>query len=292
MAEPPTLPVTLRVHLAHATVQAIADESGADILHIKGPSVDPALRPRARASADADVLVRPAHLNSFMAGLKAHGWQQVTRLPSGGLVEHSTNWYHGELGQMDVHVRFPGIQVGPDRAFERLWQGRTTRDIARRPCVVPDLVGQRLVLLLHAARGMAQYQADVKGSWLDASAEDRNAVTALAVDLRAEVALAVATGHLEDYRDHPEYDLWRLYADGATTTSGFRRLRAEFKATPEGSTMVRLRVVGYALRILLRMPHRLSVGLARKPTAGEVARGYTAFLRRGRDLTGTRKRSD
>ena len=37
MSELPTLPVPLRVHLAHATVQAIADQAQADILHIKGP---------------------------------------------------------------------------------------------------------------------------------------------------------------------------------------------------------------------------------------------------------------
>mgnify|MGYP003374684041 CR=1 FL=1 len=37
------IPVLLRVRLAHAVVQAIADECGADLLHIKGPAVDASL---------------------------------------------------------------------------------------------------------------------------------------------------------------------------------------------------------------------------------------------------------
>lgn len=123
MTELPTIPFTLRVHLAHATLQAIAEECGADVLHIKGPAVDPSLRPEGRASVDADVLVRPAHLKRLLRGLKQSGWKQVTTLRSGGVVEHSTNWYHGALGQVDVHVRFPGIQIEPERAFHRLWEG-------------------------------------------------------------------------------------------------------------------------------------------------------------------------
>lgn len=144
MAELPTVPVLLRVHLAHATVQAIADEVDADVLHIKGPAVDPMLRPKGRASADADVLVRPSHLMRLTAGLTRYGWRQVTTLSTGGLIEHSTNWYQGELGQLDVHVRFPGIGVAPNEAFEVLWRERALRRVAHRPCVVPGLVAQRV----------------------------------------------------------------------------------------------------------------------------------------------------
>lgn len=284
MAELPTVPVGLRVHLAHATVQAIADEAGVDLLHLKGPAVDPVLRPDGRDSADADVLVRPAHLKRFLAGLKRHGWQQVTTLRSGGLVEHSTNWYHGELGQMDIHVRFPGIQVTPARAFELLWEGRGTQDIAHRPCVVPGLTAQRVVLLLHAARDLRNYATDVASAWAGASASEQEAVVALAKALRAEVALSVATGTLEEYRDRPEYALWRLYADHATTTSGFRRMAAEIKAAPDGSRLAHVRVVGYVLAALVGMPQRLAAGMGRKATPGEVVAGYATFLRRGADL--------
>lgn len=283
-SELPTVPVRLRVHLAHATVQAIADEGGADVLHIKGPAVDPGLRPEGRSSADADVLVRPAHVKRFFAGLRRHGWQYVKKLRAGGLVQHSANWYHSELGQMDVHVRFPGIQAEPAQAFDALWLNRGVREIAGHRCVVPDVVGQRLILLLHAARDLPHYDADVQSAWVAASDAERHDVQALARVLDAEVALAAATGRLEEFRDRPEYDLWRLYADGATTTTGFTRLRAELKSVPAGYPLARLRVLGYAVGTLLHIPGRLENGLARRPTAREIGVAYADFIRRGTDF--------
>lgn len=283
MSEPLTVPVRVRVHLAHATVQAIADEADADILHIKGPAVDRSLRPTERLSVDADVLVRPSHLKRFLKGLKRHGWQQVTTLRSGGLVEHSTNWFHGALGQMDVHVRFPGIQAEAERAFERLWWNRSTLEIAQRPCVVPSLAAQRLILLLHAARDLNSYSAEVRDAWDRSTQGERDEVLTLAGDLGAEVALAAATGRLEDFGDRPEYGLWRLYADGTITTAGLGKVVAEIKAAPEGIRWPRSRVVGYVVHILVFMPRRLETLSGRKPTLREIGTAYRVFLRRGSD---------
>ena len=47
-------------------------------------------------------------------------------------VEHSVDWWHPELGGADIHVRFPGIQIPADRAFEELWSERRSQDIAHR----------------------------------------------------------------------------------------------------------------------------------------------------------------
>lgn len=282
----PTVPVLLRVHLAHATVQAIADEAGADVLHIKGPAVAPSLRPEGHASVDADVLVRPAHLDALQGGLKQHGWQQVTKLRSGGLVEHSTNWYHPELGQLDVHVRFPGIQVEAGQAFEALWRDRVMQQIAHRGCVVPGVEAQRLILLLHAARDLGRYHDDVELAWGNASAAEREQLEGLAGELRADVGLAAATGRLDSYRDRPEYGLWRLYVDGTVTTAGFRRVVAEVRAAPDGIDRPRLRVVGYVLHALVFMPRRLASHSGRKASVREIRTAYLQFLRRGRDATG------
>lgn len=280
MAELRTVPVQLRVHLCHATVQAIADEVDVDILHIKGPAVDPVLRPWGRGSADADVLVRPSHLKRLAAGLARRGWRQVTTLSTGGLIEHSTNWYHGELGQLDVHVRFPGIGLAPDCAFDVLWHERALWEVAHRPCVVPGLVAQRVVLLLHAARDMPRYKEDVKMAWGLSERVVQDEVERLVRELQAEVAFAVIVGRLEEYRDRPEYALWRLFADGTVTTSGFGRLRAELRAAPAGDWISRARIVGYAFGILVHMPRRLAWGLAKKPSFREVVGGYFTFLRR------------
>lgn len=294
MSELPTVPVRLRVHLAHATVQAIADGAGADVLHIKGPAVDPTLRPDGRSSADADVMVRPAHLARLLAGLRRHGWQQVTGLHSTDLIRHSTNWYHPQMGQLDVHVRFPGVQTPPERAFEALWRGHHTQDIARRGCVVPAVAAQRLILLLHAARGLPAYADDVRLAWDDASEAEREQTRTLARELDAEVALAAATGHLHQYRDRPEHDLWQLYAEGRTTTTGFRRIAAEVKAAPADARFVRLRLVSYAVEAFVRMPSRLETETGRRPTLREVVAAYGRYLRRAADLLvrGRRSRRD
>lgn len=280
----PTVPVSLRVHLAHATVQAVADEVGADVLHIKGPAVARRLRPEGHVSVDADVLVRPAHLVSLQAGLQRHGWQQVTTLRSGGLVEHSTNWYHPELGQLDLHVRFPGIQVEAGRAFDVLWRDRQTRTIAHRACVVPGEGAQRLVLLLHVARDLEQHSSELELAWEQASETERTQLHRLADELRADVALAAATGRLEAYRDRPEYGLWKLYTEGTVTTAGFRRVIAEVRAAPVGIDRPRFRVTRYVLHALVFMPRRLASQSGNKASLREIGSAYQTFLRRGRDL--------
>lgn len=157
--------------------------------------------------------------------------------------------------------------------------------------MVPGLTAQRVVLLLHAARSVRQYGDDITTAWSDATAAERADVLALARALQAEVALSVATGQLEEYRDRPEYALWRLYADGATTTTGFRRMAAEIKAAPAGSRLARVRVIGYVLAALVGMPQRLANGMGRKATPREVASGYLTFLRRGGDVLKRPRRS-
>ena len=243
MSDLPPIPLIIRTRLAHATLQAIADACGADLLHIKGAAVDPSLLPtrpdapadatveeRAvpRLSADADVLVRPAHLKRFLAALKQHGWRRLLAFDTGGGADHSAVFWHDELCEADVHRSFPGIRLSPEDAFDHLWRDRGTQDIAHRPCTVPSLDAQRLVLLLHAARNGATGSHDVRAAWVDASVADRDRVVALATILNAEVALASATGHLDDFVGRPDYDLWRLSSTGGA--GQFDLWRARIKA--------------------------------------------------------------
>jgi len=290
VADAQSVPVAARVHLAHAVLQAVADASGAEILHIKGPAIEPGLAGDRRTSVDADALIRPAHLERFLAGLAAHGWEQVTPFLDHGLVQHSTVWFHPQLGQADLHYRFPGIGLAPEPAFDRLWQDHATTEIAHQPCTVPSLPAQRLILLLHAARDPHARAGDVQRVWREATPGDQDAVRALAVGLRAEVALAAATGTLEDFRNHPEYDLWRLYSEGHSASGGFTKLVALSKAAPEGYRHVRLRVARHAVRALVLAPERLAASLPRRPTAREVAHAYARLLRRGRDIVTLRRR--
>ena len=82
------MPLKVGVRLTHAAVQAIADEAGVDVLHIKGPAVHPSLLatveeegpdgetvvvPRDRGSIDADVLVRPRHVVRLLDAMRDDG---------------------------------------------------------------------------------------------------------------------------------------------------------------------------------------------------------------------------
>jgi len=285
----PPIPLIVRTRLAHATLQAIADACGADLLHIKGAAVDPSLlptRPDApadataeervlpRLSADADVLVRPAHLKRFQAALKRYGWQRKTRLYSGGAVEHSEDWWHPELGSADLHVRFPGIQLRRDQAFEGLWSVRNSLDLAHRPCPVPSVDAQRLLLLLHAARNGALGPADVRLAWSSATPTEQGRVQALAVRLQAEVALAAATGHLEDYADRVEYALWRIAS--LPDPNAFEAWLAHMNAST--SIVDRARAFFYPFSF---KADRLEVSLQRRPSPIEVLCLHVSRLTRG-----------
>lgn len=282
MADPPPIPLVVRTRLAHATLQAVADDCGADILHIKGAAVDASLRPKRedslagasaeeratpRVSADADILVRPAHLKRFLAALNRCGWRMLLNFDTGGGGDHSAVFWHEELCEADVHRSFPGIRLRPDLAFERLWVDRETRVIAHRPCTVPSLDAQRLVLLVHAARNRYGKEDDVRYAWTDATGEQKDRVCALARELRAEVALAAATGRLDEYADRPEYDLWRLW-----TSSDARRFefwRARIKAAQ--GRRERMGVVANPLRLKVDV---VKLKLGRKPTLREVLGSY------------------
>jgi hypothetical protein len=280
------IPLALRTHLTHATLQAIADVCGADILHIKGAAVHASLDPSldgtpanayaqngtpSRLSADADVLVRPGHLRGFLATMKQYGWLAVTRFDTGGGADHSTDLWHAELGWADVHRSFPGIRLDAALAFHRLWLDRRFQPIAHRPCAVPSVDAQRLILLLHAARNGQSRKEDVRNCWTNASLVERSRVTILAKELRAEVPLASVTGRLGDFTDRPEYDLWRLYA--VDDASRFEMWRARMKAAQTG--LDRLLALINPLRL---KADGLSLQLGRTPTAREVTHYYYCRL--------------
>ena len=285
-----TIPVGLRVHLAHATVQAIADEGGVDLLHIKGPAVAPELLPyraealdngtesgrrQARMSTDADVLVRLAHVDAFMAGLAQHHWQIVTRFATGSAFEHAASLWHTQLGYVDVHRRFPGIRLDAEEAFARLWEERQTVEIAHRPIATPSVDAQRFILLLHAARGGGLTHPDARRLWTEADEAARASSAELAARFDAEVAFAAATGRIADYAGDPTADIWRIFASGANPTR-LDEWRARFRATRGPVPRLRL-----AARALLVNTDHLGMELGRPPTRAEVVAEYLNRARHG-----------
>jgi hypothetical protein len=213
-------PIAARVHLAHAVVQKLADDHGVDLLHLKGPAVLPGLRAEGRHSSDVDVLVRPVQLSQLASALDAVGWERRTDFATGSVFAHAANWWHDDWGWVDVHVRWPGVTIGADEAFDVLSRDKLQHAIAHWDCPVPGRTAQRLILVLHSARSGGT--ADTEHAWDRAEPDARRAVRALAAELGAEVALAAGIGELELHRKDPTYLLWRHFVHGGSRWQEWR----------------------------------------------------------------------
>jgi hypothetical protein len=262
------VPLQVRLRFGHAAVQYVADQVGADILHIKGAAVDPTLR-SGHFGTDVDVIVRPDQVAILDRALRRAGWTLYSTFANGSPFGHAQTYLHADWGYLDVHRRFPGIAVGPAEAFDRMWEDRARLEIAGVSCSVPSVIAQRVMLVLNAARSSSGGRRDLPIVWDGADAAQRAAMARLVSLLRAEVAFAAATGDLERYRDEREYLLWKVVSEGGPRSlEWWARIRAAhgFRA--------RLRLVARAP--LVNVDH-LAHRLGRRPTKWEV---IAEFVRR------------
>ena len=273
------MPLKVGVRLTHAAVQAIADEAGVDVLHIKGPAVHPSLLatveeegpdgetvvvPRDRGSIDADVLVRPRHVVRLLDAMRRHDWTLKVDFPDGSSFEHAATMGHPRLVHVDVHRSFPGFGPDPEAVFDHLWRDRQQHEIAGQPCVVPDPTAQRLILILNAVRGGPSRRSEIARLWDGAADEDRATVVRLAEETGAEVALAAASGRLAQYTSRREHDLWELLASGRTAPVAMWRARVRAQPTTRAAARE-------AVKRIIPNPHRLALRLGHTPTRRELA---------------------
>ena len=276
------MPPGVGVALAHAEVQAIAEDARVDLLHIKGPALDESLlrswpkgRTGQRASIDTDVLVRPTHVARLTASLTAHGWRCLYDFRDGSAFEHAATWGLQGLVCVDLHRYFPGIEANPQEAFDILWAERAERRIAGVACWVPSLPAQRLIVLIHAARGHAVRDvADRQRAWYSIDEQSREEVDALAARVSAHVALRASTGRLQSVQGEPTYRLWRhLTSD---STSPLSLWWARVSAAPTRRDRMRV-----GARLLLPNPRRIATALGRPPTRREMLTAYRSQIGRG-----------
>ncbi|WP_353953341.1 nucleotidyltransferase family protein [Knoellia sp. S7-12] len=275
-----TMPWSVGIRFSHAALQALADDHDVDLLHIKGPAVDDTLGGGTRQSIDADVLVRPTHVDRLIAAMHSHGWTTQFLFEDGSAFEHASTLVHPFLAPVDVHRRFPGMDGDPAAAFDRLWNDRHVTDLAGMPCAVPSVTAQRLVLIVHAARGGRLPHADIERSWTSSTPDEREAVIALAANIGAGVALAAGTGRLDEFVGQPGHELWRVLSTG-------ERSRAKIWAARVRSAPTKRAAVRTAIRLIVPNRHRMQTSLGRAPTTREVATAYVASARSGgRELAG------
>lgn len=267
------VPLSARVRLGHAAVQHIADQASIDILHIKGDALHPSLVHEGRSTTDVDVLVRPDQVARLLQALEAAGFVRKGRFATSSPFEHSTTLFHELWGHIDVHRLYPGLGLPPDRAFERLWRGRSETTIGGRTCPVPEVPVQALLLILHAARNPpdGQQGRDVEHVWHRADEESRRAIEDVVEELDARIPFATGTGTADALPPSAERDLWQAVAhpDGRV-----REWRARIAAAPGA---------GARLRLLARLPlvntDHLASRLGHRPSRREVA---AEFVDRGR----------
>jgi hypothetical protein len=268
-----SVPLWATVRLTHAQLQAIADEVHADLLHLKGPALSDELGLPLRSSSDADVLVRPAHLDRFLAGLSRHGWTVQTGFAEGSSFGHAANFRHPVWTFADVHRHLPGARAGAGAVFDRLWEGRQALRIAARDCWVPGLAGQVLVLTLHAARSHGRERPE---AWEVAPPDRRRDVRELARVLDAEVAVAAALGELDGFADHPDRDLWRWWSQPGSADARLDEWAAWWRSARS------LRDRGRVLQRVLSVNRtHLGLRLGHAPSTRELAAAYAARARAG-----------
>jgi Arc/MetJ family transcription regulator len=278
-----SVPLSVRVRLARPAVQLIADEVGADILHIKGDAVDAALRKTVVPGTDVDALVRPAHIPRLDAGLLRRGWRLYSTFLYGSPFGHAQTYEHPMWGYFDLHRSFPGIRIDPALAFDLLWGGSHVMSFPGASGRVPSLEMQATILVLNSARSSAR-ALDPVARWVEGPGLDRAAVEASVRQLDARVAFAAATGDLERFRGEPDYALWRVISQGGSRTAEWiARVRAA------GSAAEALRIVGRAPLVNIE---QLTHDLGRAPTRGEVAAAFMARpMRALRELPWRRRQS-
>lgn len=279
----PCVPLDARLRLGHAVLQAIADDNGIDLLHIKGYSVDEGLYFSGRASSDVDVLVRPEQAARFVDLIAGHEWRHVTSFRTGSVFEHAAVSRHDTWGYVDVHRVIPGVGLAAGAAFDRLWATSRITAIAERECRVPSRIHQALVIALHEARAHRNmtHDTDHLRSALGTAEWTTVANEALAFD--AEIAWAAATGDLDRFTWHREHALWTAVRGRA---GRFELLRARARA----ARSLRQKVGIFAAAALPNRDH-LRMSLGREPRARDLVGDVVTRVRiaiaaispRGRD---------
>ena len=142
------------VPLAHALVAHVASGLDVRVLAIKGPALAQQGLRQERDSADVDVLVHPADLETLVDGLVAVGWKRgVTGTYVSFMPAHSVNVLndHWPIG-IDVHHYFPGFLADPGEVFDTLWVRREQISLAGVPVPACDPVSQVAIVALHHLR--------------------------------------------------------------------------------------------------------------------------------------------
>lgn len=217
--------------LVYALIARVAESEGIDAVFIKGPTLHAqGLRVREH-SGDVDCWVRPGDDIRLAEAMRAWGWTPLFSPFTGTGVTHSLTLEAGEWGcAIDVHIRYPGMDIEPAAAFEIALAASEPRIFAGTVCATPRKPLHGVIAALHSVRPFIGSPAGE--SSIDAAAEALRAAGEESVDF-AERVNAVYALEAPLQRAFPEAGLaypdarppadwsWRL-----TASAPRRHLRA------------------------------------------------------------------
>jgi len=193
------LPLRVQVPLVHAVIESVAAAASCPVLHLKGPVLAHQLEVDRPPSTDVDVLVAPSRRPDLVAALGRHGWRVAAPVGADRAGEHHAvvlvhpRW----TCAVDLHDRFPGVEMPAEEAFGHLWSRRSSVRVAGVEVHAPSRPDHALLLLLHAARGQGRRSAERDIALIRAGlgAEETAALAAATEALRANAAMgAVVPG--------------------------------------------------------------------------------------------------
>lgn len=216
-------PLGAQVAIVHTLVESVAAQVGVPVLHVKGPVAGAQLNIDRPTSTDVDILVPPSRRADLIDAMKAVGWSlgAADQAAKAGIA-HAVVLLHPDWScPVDVHDRFPGIEVPPAEAFEELWASRESITVAGVELHAPARLAHCLLILLHAARGAGGQTAttDIRLVRGALSPADTDTVVRLAAQLRASAALSATTPDLVPASADGRHIHWAVRsrnADGAT----------------------------------------------------------------------------
>ncbi|UJP08910.1 hypothetical protein L2X99_10495 [Microbacterium sp. KUDC0406] len=139
--------------LVYALLSRVAARLDIDIVFIKGPILHAqGLRSREH-SGDVDCWVRPGQDIRLAEAMRAWGWRPFYSAFTGTDIPHSLSLFAGGWGcAVDVHTRFPGMNLDPVIAFEQVLATSERRTFAGNDLRTPSRPVGAVIFALHEMR--------------------------------------------------------------------------------------------------------------------------------------------
>lgn len=150
--DPPWLRSPLH-ELVYAIIASVAAELRIDVVFIKGPVLHAqGLRERDH-SGDVDCWVRPGDDLRLAQALAEWGWTPLYSPFTGTALPHALTLRAGGWGcAIDVHCRFPGMAISPEKAFDVVYSESEVRRFAGVSVRTPSRLAHSVIAALHAVR--------------------------------------------------------------------------------------------------------------------------------------------